>query len=457
MQSRKHEFLIVGSGAGGATLARELTRRGRDVLVLERGKREGTVGTFKDCTRYYDADKIALVPGSLSKMPRRSNEGVIIWRAFMAGGTTVVSCANGVRSLEQVLSDLGIGLEKEFAEAEREMRIAPIDERLLSEGSARIREACEELGYKMGLMPKFIDPVQCRRCGQCVMGCASSAKWTALEYLDEAEESGVDIVYGTVVEHVLIENGKARGVSAVGPQGRVEILADTVILAAGGLATPVILQQSGIKDAGGDLFVDLFVNTYGVAKELDLAGEPEMPLVDVEFHEAKGFILSPMVYHSRRTRYLETGLKGLRLPDNRLIGIMTKIADEPVGRVHADGTISKSVTEKDRAVLREGSSISKEILIRAGANENSILVSKVQGAHPGGTAGISRIVGTDLQTEVDNLFVCDASVFPTAPGLPPIVTIVALAKRLAKILSPSTSQNSEHHVDTDKELVTTMS
>jgi choline dehydrogenase-like flavoprotein len=309
----------------------------------------------------------------------------------------------------------------------------------------------------MGLMPKFIDPVECRRCGQCIMGCASSAKWTALEYLDEAEDSGADIVYETVVEHVLIENGKARGVSAVGPQGRIEVLADTVILAAGGLATPVILQQSGIKDAGSDLFVDLFVNTYGAAKGLDLAKEPEMTLVDIEFHEAKGFILSPMVYHSRRTRYLETGLKGLRLPDNRLIGMMTKIADEPAGRVHADGTISKPVTEKDRAGLREGSLISKEILVKAGADENSILVSKVQGAHPGGTAGIGRIVNTDLQTEVDNLFVCDASVFPTAPGLPPIVTIVALAKRLAKILSPSMRQASEHHADTEKELVTTMS
>jgi choline dehydrogenase-like flavoprotein len=457
MQSRKYEFLIVGSGAGGATLARELAGRGRDVLVLERGKREGRVGTFKDCTRYYDADRLALVPSRLTKMPRRSNEGVIIWRTFMAGGTTVVSCANGVRSLEQVLSELGISLEEEFAEAEREMRIAPIDERLLSEGSARIREACEEIGYKMGLMPKFIDPVECRRCGQCIMGCASSAKWTALEYLDEAEDSGADIVYDTVVEHVLIENGKARGVSAVGPQGRIEVLADTVILAAGGLATPVILQQSGIEDAGSDLFVDLFVNTYGVAEELALAEEPEMTLVDVEFHEVKGFILSPMVYHSRRARYLETGLKGLRLPNNRLIGMMTKIADEPAGRVHADGTISKPVTEKDRTGLREGSSISREILVKAGVDENSILVSKVQGAHPGGTAGIGRIVNTDLQTEIDNLFVCDASVFPTAPGLPPIVTIVALAKRLAKILSPLTRQASEHHADSDKELMTTRS
>jgi choline dehydrogenase-like flavoprotein len=59
----------------------------------------------------------------------------------------------------------------------------------------------------------------------------------------------------------------------------------------------------------------------------------------------------------------------------------------------------------------------------------------VQGAHPGGTASIGKVVDKDLQTKVDNLFVCDASVFPTSPGLPPILTIVALAKRLAKTLA----------------------
>jgi len=64
------------------------------------------------------------------------------------------------------------------------------------------------------------------------------------------------------------------------------------------------------------------------------------------------------------------------------------------------------------------------------------VVSKVAGGHPGGTAAIGEIVDKDLQTEVNNLFACDASVLPTAPGLPPILTIVALAKRLAKQLAP---------------------
>jgi len=46
------------------------------------------------------------------------------------------------------------------------------------------------------------------------------------------------------------------------------------------------------------------------------------------------------------------------------------------------------------------------------------------------------VVDKDLQTEINNLFICDASVLPTSSGLPPILTIVALAKRLAKTLAP---------------------
>ena len=429
MHSKKYEFLIVGSGAGGATLARELSRSGKKVLVVERGRYEEKIGTFRDSLRYFDGNK-------LTKMPIKSKEGVILWRAIMAGGSTVVSSGNGTPCLEKELAGFGITLGEEFAEVEIEMKVSPIAEGLLSEGSERIMWASKELGYKMELMPKFIDPVSCKKCGQCMLGCVNGAKWTALRYLEEARQHGADIIYNTGIEQVLVENGKARGVRGIGPHGRSEILSDVVIVAAGGLGTPVILQQSGVKDAGPGLFVDLMVNTYGVTEGLNQVNEPTMALVDHEFHQSKGFILSPYVNHPRMVRFTEMGAKGLALSPRKLIGIMTKIADEPVGRVYPDGTVSKPVNERDWRRLREGSSIAKEILVKAGADSKSIIVSKPQGAHPGGTAAIGKVVDENLQTKIDSLFVCDASVFPAAPGMPPILTIVALAKRLAKILVP---------------------
>jgi choline dehydrogenase-like flavoprotein len=212
VHTREYEFVIVGSGAGGATLARELNKRGKEVLVVERGQLEEKVGTLRDTMRYFDLSKI-------TKMPATSQEGVTPYRAFMAGGSTVVDCGNRTRCLEEELAGFGILLEEEFAEAEKEMGASPIAEGLLSQGSERIWWAANELGYQMDLMPKTIDPVRCQKCGMCAAGCANRAKWTALNYFEEAMQNGVDVVYNTMIEKVLVEGGRARGVTGIGPSG----------------------------------------------------------------------------------------------------------------------------------------------------------------------------------------------------------------------------------------------
>jgi len=288
----------------------------------------------------------------------------------------------------------------------------------------------------MELMPKFIDTGKCGKCGNCVLGCVKGARWTALDYLKEASQHGAELLHESKVEEVLVEDGKARGVRTVGPNGIRSIPADNVILAAGGLGTPVILQSSGISEAGSGLFLDLYVTTYGMTEGLNQIHEPEMALVDREFHQEKGFILSPFMNHPKMVRFVEIGGRGLLTSSKNMMGIMAKTTDERTGRVFPDGSVSKSITETDQRRLREGSEISREILVKAGANPKSIVVSKVQGAHPGGTAAIGTVVDLNLQTKLEGLFVCDASVLPFTPGLPPMVTIGALAKRLAKTLAP---------------------
>jgi choline dehydrogenase-like flavoprotein len=354
----------------------------------------------------------------------------------MAGGSTVVSCGNGVRCLQVELDGLGIELENEFVEIERDLGVAPIDEALLSEGSHALLNASRELGYHMERMPKFIDPVKCNRCGGCAMGCKHGAKWTALDFLDEAPAEGAtEVLYGIHVDHVDVAHGRVMGVTGRGPSGAFHADAETVVLAAGGLGTPVILQHSGISDAGAGLFVDLFVNTYGVTSGLNLTHEPQMALVDTEFHEDEGFLLSPFVNNSKPVRAIELGPEELAHSSKRLLGVMTKTRDDRAGHVFPDGSVSKPVTEADWKRLRRGFEVSSEILVRAGADPTSIHMSKVQGAHPGGTAAIGTVVDRDLQTKIDGLFVCDASVLPATPGFPPMLTIGALAKRLAETLS----------------------
>jgi choline dehydrogenase-like flavoprotein len=427
MDNRKYDYVIVGSGAGGATLAKQLSADGKSVAVLEKGIKEDKLGTFLDSCRYYDLNKI--------KMPLKSQEGVVLWRSFMAGGPTVVCCGNGTRCLEKELSEFGINIEEEFTEIEDEIKITPYDTRRLSSGTKKILEASTELGYTMEAMPKFIDPKKCKRCGNCQLGCRYDAKWTAVEYLEEAERNDAKIFYNHEVDKVIIENGTAKGVLLKGRGSPSAVYADAVILAAGGFGTPIIMQRSGLSKAGSKLFMDMFINTYGIAKGLDQTREPTMALVDHEFHESEGFILSPFINQPRLIRFIELGMKGMFMPTAGMLGIMTKTADDSIGKIYPDGSFSKTITTDDKGRLEKGSSKAKEILLKAGVDGRSIMYSKVCGAHPGGTAAIGEIVDSDLQTEVNNLFACDGSVLPTAPGLPPILTIVALAKRLAKTLS----------------------
>ncbi|TFH14614.1 hypothetical protein E4H04_09900 [Candidatus Bathyarchaeota archaeon] len=59
-------------------------------------------------------------------------------------------------------------------------------------------------------------------------------------------------------------------------------------------------------------------------------------------------------------------------------------------------------------------------------------MTHLRAAHPGGTAGVNRVINKDLETEVSGLYICDCSAFPDTPGKPPVLTIIALAKYLAK-------------------------
>ncbi|MEJ2738685.1 MAG: GMC family oxidoreductase [Dehalococcoidia bacterium] len=425
---KKYEFIVVGSGAGGATLAMELAKKGRSVLVVERGIRAKKVGSARNIMRYYDSSG---TPNRLLK----SKEGTILWRTIMAGGTTIVSCGNAARCLEEELAELGINLDREYSDMET--GVVPYSKQRLSEGSKRILAASRELGYKMEPMPKLIDLDKCRRCGNCIAGCAYGAKWTALEFLDRAIDDGAEILYSSKVEKVRIENGKAKGITLTNADGYREIMADAVILSAGGLGTPSILQKSGIKEAGDNFFMDLYVNVHGIASDLSQTNEPSMALIDLEFQKSRGFILSPFIQQSQMTKFFHKAeRKNLLTSNNDLLGMMVKIADESIGHVNPDGTFSKPVTDKDWDKLNEGTAITREILVKAGAYSESITVSRAQGAHPGGTAAIGKVVDKDLQAKADNLFVCDCSVLPDSPGMPPILTIAALAKRLAKTLAP---------------------
>ena len=112
--------------------------------------------------------------------------------------------------------------------------------------------------------------------------------------------------------------------------------------------------------------------------------------------------------------------------------IMIKAKDSLGGRLTDSGGVRKRLAESDQKHLMRGYERAKDILKNAGARH--IFKSWYIAAHPGGTVKINDLVDSDLKTEYDNLYVCDCSVIPEPWGLPPMLTLIGLGKRLANHL-----------------------
>jgi choline dehydrogenase-like flavoprotein len=421
------DVLVVGSGAGGASIARELSKKRKKVTILEAGAYP-KLGTERNALKMYTGGFFG--PGEFSK------ENVEILRTKMVGGSTVVTFGNGTRALQAEFKSHGINLEAEFNEAEAELNIIECPEEHMGERTKLLMKASQELGYDCRPMPKYIDFTKCKGCGNCVLGCIYGAKWTSRNYIGDSYKNGAKLLTNHHVEMVLTQGDRVQGVRARTPEGVKEIEAETVILAAGGLGSPVILLNSGL-DAGSHLFADTLVTTFGVMKESGFTSELGISTIIDDFHDSEGYILSPTMEGplDLLTDRFPFSKKHVILNLSKLIGVMAKTRDTANGTVFADGSFEKPVPQVDRDKIDKGYERSKELLLAAGVEPRSVFRTHIRAGHPGGTAGVGRVVSKDLETEVSGLYVCDCSVFPEAPGKPPVLTIVALAKYLAAILA----------------------
>ncbi|HTX61136.1 MAG TPA: FAD-dependent oxidoreductase [Methanobacterium sp.] len=391
------KVIVVGSGAGGGTVARELARANFDVTIIERGPFIKSRDAFR-CYETFESD-------------------VEIMGTVCLGGTTMVTMGNAVRTCEDELKTLGISLDDEFEEMDEELGVKPLPESHVGKGTKKIVDAAQNLGFKPVPMPKIIDPRLCKPCGECAFGCKRDAKWTTADYLEEAVNLGANIIENTPITEIITDNGEVVGVKSQ----EKEFYSDLVILCAGAISTPRILNRSGVK-AGEKLFVDTFLTVGGILKDINFNQEVLMNALIV----VDDIILSP---HFSTILLDELGKFNAKNED--IIGIMVKIKDDPSGRVTEDSVV-KYNTLRDVELLSRGSAIAGSILTEAGVDATTLVSTHPRGAHPGGTAAIGDVVDNNLETKISGLYVSDASVFPVVPGAPPVLTIIALAKRLAK-------------------------
>jgi choline dehydrogenase-like flavoprotein len=416
--------VVVGSGPGGATVARELALRGQDVLLLEQGAYHKPEGNY--ATMFLMADRFF----SLASI-----EGTQMVRLLTVGGSTLAYLGTAFEPPAWLKDKFGIDLAPYVAEVKRDLKPSPTPDRLIGEAQKRITEAAQQEGFDWKPMPHFInwDKIG-SRVKRPFAGSVKGAKWTAREFVEEAREHGARLETRMKVQQVLSKDGRVTGVRGVGRSGEFRVEAERVVLAAGGLSNPPILQASGFPDAGQGVIIDPLVLTCGVWK--GRGSGPDMPMGTGTIDLAEeGIILMDCIDPwplFMLGLVMGGGLRGalnIRYYPHTM-GIMAKMRDEFAGWVKPDGSVSKPLTENDQKLIARGVEISKKILVRAGCDPASIVSAPPRGAHPAGTVRIGDQIDTDLQTPMTGLFVCDSSVLAEPMGAPPVLTIVALAKRL---------------------------
>lgn len=425
------DVAIAGAGPAGCTLARELARKGKKVILIEQGP----------YNKAFFGNPLGILY-RMEKSPhlfptRRTMEGYSVMLGRGVGGGTLLYAGSAFLPGDDYWREYGIEFDKDMVEdAARETWYNMPPDEFIGQGTRRIWQAANDIGIPFDKVARHMDFRKCvSGCDCCVMGCARDAKWTAIEYADEAVRYGAMLLSNTKVTGIIVEGGVACGLRAKGRGGEYKINAKVTICSCGGVHTAELLQKIGIREAGGWFTGDPTTFSFGFIKEgLGNACEHSMT---VGWHDEENGVVfcamaapaiswhmqfvqdEPLKYLARMGRY------------KKVLSVFEKVSDEGQGTCYPDGRISKTFTERDRKVFKYARSTAEKILLKAGCDPGDLHHANFVLGHPSSTVKVGVLLDANLETGVKNLYCCDTSVFPKAPGRPPALTVVVLAKRLA--------------------------
>jgi len=129
-----NDYIVVGSGPGGATAARELASQKKRILIVEYGPRLSTTGFTKSAKMYQD---------------RCSEEGIWIGRARILGGSSYAAMGNAVTPPSRIIREWGIDLSEELELARKDLHVNPMPNHLIGPGTRKINEGAASLRWEM--------------------------------------------------------------------------------------------------------------------------------------------------------------------------------------------------------------------------------------------------------------------------------------------------------------------
>ncbi|MFD0727061.1 FAD-dependent oxidoreductase [Lysobacter brunescens] len=421
-----YDCIVVGSGTAGATIARELTARGQKVLVLERGEYVPLKETLWTLGTMFNEITVA----------HKLKDTMV----YAAGGSSALYLAVMDEPPMEAYRALGIDLQPAYDAIRPQIPLAELPDALISPQAHKVREAAIALGYDWKKKLMLIDQSKCS-------GAYSyEAKWKALTFLDEAVRQGAVLKCETLVERVLIENGRAVGVECRIREGTfgsrtVRFRAGRVVVCAGSLATPLLLRASGLQHvAAGGYYIDPLFTVFGRVRGLrgldsftgtmETTLEEGLVLRDSNFHK--------LPFRMFMLRYLQISRM---FAYHEHIGVTVMAHDEVGGGLSPDGCYHKTLDAPVFEKLARGEKAARAILERAGARD----IYKMP-IFTGGVLGTLRIgsdVDTRLETSVRDLHVCDGSLIPENGRVAPTLTLLCLAKYLADIFTQTRNTPAE--------------
>jgi choline dehydrogenase-like flavoprotein len=404
------DVIIIGSGPGGSYLARQLASSGRRVTILERGA-------------YH-----AATDNSLTQVPMLNmvfTDGInSLLRGLTAGGSTMLYFGSVISPPYAMFEKHGVDLRSAEKAIRAELPNAPLPEELLSEQAQVLMTAGQSLGLDWQPLTKFIHQHKLQPGKH-----STAARWNARELLAEAVTSGANFITEARVEKINYIGGRVLGVTYKKSGQLVTLDAPLVISAAGGIGSASLFSQSGISISEG-FFCDPLIAVLGASDSFRQTYEP-LPMLAGTLDAENGIMLTdmPLPWPIFSAFALQTLRPDLLFNRDRTLMVMVKVRDELAGEITAHDKVRRRLTPNDKRLIELGTGRAESVLCAAGVKK--VAASAVTSAHPGGSIRLGDRLDENLQSEIQGLYVCDASVIPEAFGLPPTLTLLSLARRLA--------------------------
>lgn len=490
MIERAVDVVIVGSGAGGGTVAQELSglcRGGLSVLVLEQGPRLADhefSGREIDMAGalYEDGGGFLTADGTMTLAFGRTYGGSTV----VYTGTSLVAPRRVIEGWDVPgLAHADVAARSEKFKEQNGVHLLPPE--LLNDNNRLFVEGCAAAGFHAEQFP--LNLRGCRGSSLCNLGCPNQAKQgTNRVQLPAAERAGVQVVTRAEVRRVedravIVEVGAkepgGKGEDSAWQPGQYRVRAGVVVLAGGAIGSPALLLRSGFGERLGRLGrgftchpAHILVAEHPRAITNDV-GHPKSFFVDRA--ETEGYVLETCMYFPFTTAKNLTGFgaphSALMRAFPRLQMILVLACDKavPHNRVDVDQSgapvVHYTFTPETVAAMVRATRASAKIFFGAGAlrvhapsadpplierrdagNVDALIEAShflpgkvsVSAAHLMGGCGMGRGAGdsvTDAWGRVHGvpwLYVADASLFPDSLEINPYLTVMALADRVAE-------------------------